>query len=107
MIHLRDKKLMAIDSKFPLDAFQRLETEGDEARKDFISAVKTHADSIAKKYIVPDEDTLDLALMFVPSESVYYELLRSVDGTAWRWTPTAAARRSWRCRRTRCTRTCP
>jgi DNA recombination protein RmuC len=80
VIHLRDKKLMAIDSKFPLDAFQRLEIEGDEARKEFISAVKTHADSIAKKYIVPDEDTLDVALMFVPSESVYCELLRCVDG---------------------------
>lgn len=79
VIHLRDKKLMAIDSKFPLDAFQRLDTEGDEARKAFINAVKLHADSIAKKYIVPDEDTLDLALMFVPSEAVYYELLRSVD----------------------------
>jgi DNA recombination protein RmuC len=79
VIHLRDKKIMAIDSKFPLDAFQRLETEGDEARKTFVSAVKLHADSIAKKYIVPDEDTLDLALMFVPSEAVYYELLRSSD----------------------------
>ena len=79
VIHLRDRKLMAIDSKFPLDAFQRLETEGEEARRTFITAVKLHADSIAKKYIVPDEDTLDLALMFVPSEAVYYELLRSTD----------------------------
>jgi DNA recombination protein RmuC len=79
VIHLRDKKLLAVDSKFPLDAFQRLEVEGDDARKEFISAVKLHADSIAKKYIVPDENTLELALMFVPSETVYYELLRSVD----------------------------
>jgi DNA recombination protein RmuC len=79
VVHLRDKKLVAIDSKFPLEAFQRLEVAGDEARKAFIGAVKVHADSIAKKYIVPDEDTLELALMFVPSESVYYELLRSVD----------------------------
>jgi DNA recombination protein RmuC len=79
VIHLRDRKLMAIDSKFPLDAFQRLDAEGDEARKTFISAVKLHADSIAKKYIIPDEETLDLALMFVPSEAVYYELLRSTD----------------------------
>ncbi|MGB7848971.1 MAG: DNA recombination protein RmuC [Candidatus Acidiferrum sp.] len=79
VIHLRDKKIMAIDSKFPLDAFQRIDAEGDEARKAFVSAVKVHTDSIAKKYIVPDEHTLDLALMFVPSEAVYYELLRSTD----------------------------
>lgn len=79
VIHLRDGKLLVVDSKFPLDAFQRIEADGDAARKDFISAVKVHADSIAKKYIVPDEDTLDLALMFVPSEAVYYELLRCVD----------------------------
>jgi DNA recombination protein RmuC len=79
VVHLRDKKLLAIDSKFPLEAFQRLEAEGDDARKAFVNAVKVHTDSIAKKYIVPDEDTLELALMFVPSESVYYELLRSVD----------------------------
>jgi DNA recombination protein RmuC len=79
VIHLRDRKIMAIDSKFPLDAFQRIEAEGDEARKAFVNAVKLHADSIAKKYIVPDENTLDLALMFVPSEAVYYELLRSAD----------------------------
>jgi DNA recombination protein RmuC len=83
VIHLRDKKIMAIDSKFPLDAFQRLGVEDEEgqkeARKDFINAVKNHADSIAEKYIVPDEGTLELALMFVPSEAVYYELLRCTD----------------------------
>jgi len=83
VIHLRDKKIMAIDSKFPLDAFQRLEVEDEqsrkEARKDFVNAVKNHANSIAEKYIVPDEGTLELALMFVPSEAVYYELLRSTD----------------------------
>ncbi len=80
VIHLRDKKIMAIDSKFPLDAYLRLTEEGEEARKTFASAVKTHADSVAKKYIVPDENTLDVALMFVPSEAVYYELLKSTDG---------------------------
>ena len=80
VIFLLDKKKMAIDSKFPLDAYRRLSTEGEEARRQFVTAVKGHADSIAKKYIVPDEDTLDVALMFVPSETVFYELLMSVDG---------------------------
>jgi DNA recombination protein RmuC len=79
VIKLRDKKLMAIDSKFPLDAYRRIATEGDEARRAFATAVKGHADAITKKYIVPDEGTLDVALMFVPSESVYYELLMTED----------------------------
>jgi len=79
VIKLRDKKLMAIDSKFPLEAYRRISTEGDEARRAFITAVKGHADAITRKYIVPDEGTLDVALMFVPSESVYYELLQTQD----------------------------
>ncbi len=79
VIFLRDKKLMAIDSKFPLDAYRRIAAEGDEARRAFATAVKGHADAIAKKYIVPEEGTLNLALMFVPSETVYYELLVTSD----------------------------
>ena len=79
VIKLRDKKIMAIDSKFPLDAYRRIGTEGDEARRAFATAVKGHADAITKKYIVPDEGTLDIALMFVPSETVYYELLQTSD----------------------------
>jgi len=79
VIFLRDKKLVAVDSKFPLDAFRRIAAEGDEAKKAFATAVKGHADSIAKKYIVPNEGTLDLALMFVPSETVYYEMLITLD----------------------------
>ena len=79
VIFLRDKKLVSVDSKFPLDAFRRIETEGAEAKRAFATAVKGHADSIARKYIVPNEGTLDLALMFVPSENVYYEMLMTQD----------------------------
>jgi DNA recombination protein RmuC len=79
VIFLRDKKLMAIDSKFPLDAFRRIEPDGDDARRTFATAVKGHADSIARKYIVPNEGTLDVALMFVPSENVYCEMLNTLD----------------------------
>lgn len=80
VILLRDKKLLAVDSKFPLESFRRIQTDGDEARRAFAAAVKGHVDSIARKYIRPEENTLDLALMFVPSESVYYELLQTADG---------------------------
>jgi DNA recombination protein RmuC len=80
VIFLRDDKLMAIDSKFPLEAFRRITTDGEDARRAFATAVKGHADAVAKKYIVPSEGTLDVALMFVPSESVYSELLVTEDG---------------------------
>ncbi len=72
-------KLVPFDSKFPLDDFRRMAEVGEEARKSFAAAVRSHADAIAKKYIVPGENTLDFALMFVPSEGVYYELLMSAD----------------------------
>ena len=89
VIFLRDK-LLPIDSKFPLDAFRRIgeqsaaqaSPQADEARRAFITAVKGHADSIAKKYILPNEGTLGIALMFVPSENVYYELLMTADAKA-------------------------
>jgi DNA recombination protein RmuC len=70
-------KLLPIDSKFPLEDYRRLVENGEEARKGFMKTVFGHADSIAKKYILPDEDTLGIALMFVPSEGVYYELLHT------------------------------
>jgi DNA recombination protein RmuC len=79
VVFLRDKKRLAIDSKFPLDAFRRIEMDGQDARRSFIQAVKGHADSISRKYIVPTEGTLDLALMFVPSENVYCEMLMTHD----------------------------
>ncbi len=65
--------------EFCLDAFRRISTDGDDARRQFVTAVKGHVDAIARKYIVPGEGTLDMALMFVPSESVYYELLMMAD----------------------------
>ncbi len=72
-------RVLPVDSKFPLEAYRRLAMEEDAARREFCTAVRKHADSIAEKYILPEEHTLDYALMFVPSEGVYYELLRSED----------------------------
>ena len=72
-------KMIAIDSKFPLESYRRLIDCGEEARKEFFQAVRKHAESIAEKYILQNEGTLDVALMFVPSEGVYYELLMTSD----------------------------
>lgn len=73
------ERILSIDSKFPLEAYRRVIESGDDARRDFSLAVRKHADSIAEKYILPDENTFDYALMFVPSEGVYYELLMTQD----------------------------
>jgi len=81
VIRFRDK-ILPVDSKFPLDDYRRLVDVGEEARKGFAQAIRAHTDAIAKKYILPDEGTLNLALMFVPSESVYYELLMTEDAKA-------------------------
>ena len=72
-------KLLPIDSKFPLDDYRKLAAGGEEARRGFLQTVRGHAESISKKYILPGEGTLDIALMFIASEGVYYELLMTQD----------------------------
>jgi DNA recombination protein RmuC len=73
------ERLLCIDSKFPLEAYRRLHEGSDDARREFCQAVRLHADSIAKKYILPAEQTYDYAMMFVPSEGVYYEMVATED----------------------------
>ncbi|MCL4364119.1 DNA recombination protein RmuC [Patescibacteria group bacterium] len=72
--------MIPIDSKFPLDNFKKFSKSEDskerqEFKKLFMSDVKKHISDISKKYILPDEKTVDYALMYIPSENVYYEII--------------------------------
>jgi DNA recombination protein RmuC len=72
-------RLVPIDSKFPLDNFERMvaadnDIERQQFEKLFARDVKTHIDAISTKYIRPDEGTYDFAFMYLPSEAIYYEL---------------------------------
>lgn len=79
-----DAGILPIDSKFPMENFQKMvkaENKLDKGlfEKEFGKDVKKHITDIAKKYILPEEGTMDFALMYVPSESVYYELVNMLD----------------------------
>ena len=79
-----DAGILPIDSKFPMENFQKLvsgetKDERDAGKKEFIKDVRRHIDDIAKKYILPEEGTMDFALMYLPSEPVYYEVVNVVE----------------------------
>ncbi len=71
--------LVPIDSKFPLEDFQRIlavESEEEQValRRQFTRTIKKHIDAVTK-YILPDENTFDFALMYIPAENIYYETI--------------------------------
>lgn len=86
VIFLDKGKILPIDSKFSLENYNRLVEEKDKAKKDkiiasFKSDLKLRIDETSK-YIRPDENTMDFAFMFIPSEAVYYDLLINKVGSA-------------------------
>ena len=79
-----DAGILSVDSKFPMENFQKMSKTDQHAekeiyKKEFIKDVKKHIEAISKKYILPAEGTMDFALMYIPSESVYYEVVNIED----------------------------
>lgn len=76
--------ILPIDSKFPMENFQKMskaekQSEINLFKKAFVSDIKKHIKDISKKYILPEEGTMDFALMYIPSESIYYEVVNEPD----------------------------
>ena len=78
-----DARLLAVDAKFPLEGFSALRAARDEeGRKNGQARVRAdvgkHVKDIAERYLLPGE-TQDIALMFVPSEAIYSDLVEHFD----------------------------
>lgn len=79
IIRLDKNRIIPIDSKFSLENYNRLIEAKDKTQRDiytkaFKNDLKKRIDE-ASKYIRPNENTLDYAFMFIPSEAIYYDLL--------------------------------
>src|SRR3990167_5791565 len=82
-LRLPNDILLPIDSKFNWDNFQKMANADNDIHRDgyrklFLSDVKKKVDEISSKYILPTEGTTDFALMFVPAETVYYEIINNI-----------------------------
>lgn len=76
------KYVLPIDSKFPREQVLPLFETNDpvaleSARRDLTEVMRSLARSIREKYIHPEHGTTDMALLFVPSETLYFEILRN------------------------------
>lgn len=73
------EKIIPIDSKFSLEKYNEIQTEinadtREQLKKEFRSDLKMRIDETSK-YIRPQEGTTDFALMFIPAEGIFYDIL--------------------------------
>lgn len=91
---LPNGRILPIDSKYPHDLFMQFihapDEEKETIKKNLISGVKKDIDDIATKYILPNENTVDFAIMYIPAESLYYEIISKEDLNTYAWTKKVA-----------------
>jgi len=79
VLNLPNGKLLPIDAKFSSENFERMvqcpEEEKKIFRQKFINDTKQRIKEITSKYILPSEGTLDFAIMYIPAEAIYYEII--------------------------------
>jgi len=94
VLKLPNGRVLPIDAKFPSENFDKMinatsETEKNFCRKNFLEDVKNRVNEIATKYILPSEGTTDFALIYIPAEAIYYEIInnisREIDVAAFAW----------------------
>ena len=83
IVNLKDV-VIPIDAKFPRDDYMRYleaEVQGEKDRcwREFENAVKKQVTSIEAKYVKPEKGTSEFALMFIPSEAIYYETIAETN----------------------------
>ncbi|OGD30422.1 hypothetical protein A2833_03470 [Candidatus Azambacteria bacterium RIFCSPHIGHO2_01_FULL_44_55] len=89
-LKLPNGRIVPIDSKFPQDNFNQFINAvspeiKEESRKTLIARVKKDIDDISSKYILPNENTVDFAIMYIPAESLYYEVVTKEDLANYAW----------------------
>lgn len=81
-LKLPNGKILPIDAKFPSDNFVKMAEAPAEDKeffqKKFIEDVKARINEIASKYILPSEGTVEVALMYIPAEAIYYEIVNNI-----------------------------
>lgn len=92
VLKLPNGRILPIDAKFPSENFGKMieakEDDKEYFQKKFIEDVKMRINEIIAKYILPSEGTVDFALMYVPAEAVYYEIvnhIKEADLAAYAW----------------------
>ena len=94
VLKLPNGRVLPIDSKFPSENFVKMveaasDVEKLASQKKFVEDVKNRINEITSKYILPSEGTTEFALMYIPAEAVYYEVVNNIgkefDLTNYSW----------------------